>query len=909
MKQFTLNLFLKFIVFQILVNSIFTCGMLTHTEISHRGFHQFKPSSWKKIDYKQYIIENPSYFMAGSPFPDWGYACKFPSTAEDTHWPPFIHAYVNHLNSKYPSDSERRAQLISFLFGIESHGISDVVWHWGDEVPGSDEQGYLHSMGHMASDCKDEWTDCHTPGDAGGDFYLAYRGGLRWLSDYWTVPVPDLDSIYKEMGSPTNTKVMTECLMMLYTGARLESLVSVLVLPQYEKKAAFLTEDLDLWFHGGLDDMANHATWQWQNVINLIEEKNLLYEDSLKRREKLKYSKNIDMTRIVSKLLESEYYTSGKISSLFGMEKVLKENGDIEIRHNTNLLKQNEYELFKIVGLTLFPVSFGKNYNSIINYYNFSPIIKNYQGNNYNKPVESKDSNTNLKEKSPPIVQEFLKEKEIKNNLNFLDYNSINSTENINTAENYNLNFYDVFTSKQLLQIHKNKISGKTSFSYFGKSVTYGDFDGDGLEEMVVGAPGFGDFQRGGVYILEKNYTNSSNLKESFEYIINKLDEPILLGEEPYSRFGFSLATVDMNHDGIDDLVVSAPTFGKNGPSQSIEDYYIKDYHGKIYVYLGVKGQGIMKNAKPDLLIVDELPQRHANHTTNNTNEFSNKFFNLGFFLNSKDCNGDGYNDLLIGSPYSGQGGDKIGHVAAFYNPINPTNETNIIKIENAPFQMGGQSDYQEFGYSIDCHAGLILVGAPGSRFTSSKDYQASGEVIAYDLLTKQKNFTITSDKPQARFGASLDINSQNNLLAVGAPSFTVQEAFFDYHNGVVFLYSLDSLKTGNDYNNFKLKIHSHATRSRFGKSVKFVKDNLIIAAPKFSYNTDLIEAGKLFIYKNIQDKTGELTSDVADSVVEFSNPGSRLGDFITINKDESEIAISAPYTLADEFCGSLILI
>jgi len=61
---------------------------------------------------------------------------------------------------------------------------------------------------------------------------------------------------------------------------------------------------------------------------------------------------------------------------------------------------------------------------------------------------------------------------------------------------------------------------------------------------------------------------------------------PYLQGEDKYTRFGFKVVTVDINHDEYDDLVVSAPTYGEF-ESLDIEEYYCKDYYGKIYIYLG----------------------------------------------------------------------------------------------------------------------------------------------------------------------------------------------------------------------------------------------------------------------------------------------------------------------------------
>jgi len=70
------------------------------------------------------------------------------------------------------------------------------------------------------------------------------------------------------------------------------------------------------------------------------------------------------------------------------------------------------------------------------------------------------------------------------------------------------------------------------------------------------------------------------------------LGEPFALGPDPYSRFGYSLVKIDVNRDGIDDLVVSAPAHGKGGATD-IGDYYPKDYNGRLYVYLGQKGLGL----------------------------------------------------------------------------------------------------------------------------------------------------------------------------------------------------------------------------------------------------------------------------------------------------------------------------
>ena len=79
------------------------------------------------------------------------------------------------------------------------------------------------------------------------------------------------------------------------------------------------------------------------------------------------------------------------------------------------------------------------------------------------------------------------------------------------------------------------------------------------------------------------------------------------MGPHSYSRFGFALAVLDINQDGIDDLIVSAPAFGAGGPTgiyfNNYTSRYPKKYDGSVYIYLGVNGTGIPLGASPSLTI------------------------------------------------------------------------------------------------------------------------------------------------------------------------------------------------------------------------------------------------------------------------------------------------------------------
>jgi hypothetical protein len=92
-------------------------------------------------------------------------------------------------------------------------------------------------------------------------------------------------------------------------------------------------------------------------------------------------------------------------------------------------------------------------------------------------------------------------------------------------------------------------------------------------------------------------------------------------------------------------LAVSAPADGFFNKHATLDNYYPKIYYGRVYIYYGVSGLGIAKNAQPDLIIT----------TPTDTDDY---LFNLGLGLRVSDCNGDGIPDLLVQSPLSQQGLD-----------------------------------------------------------------------------------------------------------------------------------------------------------------------------------------------------------------------------------------------------------
>ena len=126
-------------------------------------------------------------------------------------------------------------------------------------------------------------------------------------------------------------------------------------------------------------------------------------------------------------------------------------------------------------------------------------------------------------------------------------------------------------------------------------------------------------------------------------------------------------------------------------------------YTGTVYVFYGVNQKGL--NSQPSLTI-------HGNGT----------YYNLGTSLLGADIDGDGFKDLIIGSPYAPEGGPQRGSVAVFLAKTQrePGSE---LSVHDADWLVVGEQDYSWFGYSMTVakiHGQFILlIGAPTFRYMS----------------------------------------------------------------------------------------------------------------------------------------------------------------------------------------------
>ena len=104
-------------------------------------------------------------------------------------------------------------------------------------------------------------------------------------------------------------------------------------------------------------------------------------------------------------------------------------------------------------------------------------------------------------------------------------------------------------------------------------------------------------------------------------------DMPLLAelsGEHPQSCFGYSVVSLDFNHDGYDDLIVYSMAYGhQNSQSPS---------RGKVYIYYG--GPEFSSASEPAMTLEGDYPEGEQRI--------------IGSIINPDDINGDGFDDLII---------------------------------------------------------------------------------------------------------------------------------------------------------------------------------------------------------------------------------------------------------------------
>jgi len=333
-------------------------------------------------------------------------------------------------------------------------------------------------------------------------------------------------------------------------------------------------------------------------------------------------------------------------------------------------------------------------------------------------------------------------------------------------------------------------------------------------------------------------------------------------------RFGASLALVDVNADGLLDLVVAAPQMG----------WDLLQYRGIIYIYFGQKvAQNTpIFNFKPDLII----------YSTHN-------FTNMGVTsLEAADIDGDGHPDLIIGCPYAsfydtnGNEYRQSGFVSIFLSSAfsflrRSTFSTNRIKVPlyidveaNASIVIRGSINYEWFGFHSAATQDLLLIGAPGSRVNKLISVgQLYGYSIKHLLELAKKNREIDGstsakfnlygqefDYLASSFALGFPTSKTNPALALASPQHLVSNPPFQLWQGgeVIVIENLHLLQGSYNISNIKTRarLFGNEQFARFGSVVQFIDldkdgyDELWASEPYREQSLNVVEVGITYMWR-----------------------------------------------------------
>jgi hypothetical protein len=373
----------------------------------------------------------------------------------------------------------------------------------------------------------------------------------------------------------------------------------------------------------------------------------------------------------------------------------------------------------------------------------------------------------------------------------------------------------DVVRYSKISNQNGNFGSPLSSNDQFGVSVTViGDINGDGVNDIAVGAPKETSLSGYGVlYVL---LMDTSGNVQSYKKLSQNLNG--ISNLDPGGQFGMSVECIgDVNNDGINDIAVG----------EHERSYGSSAFHGAIHIIcLDSTGTAISQN-----IISNTSGYGTGGLPIQGDSKFGREIAMLG------DINNDGYPDLAVSSFWESNGSsnyrkgsvwilflDQNQNVASYnkiYDGVSNfnSNQTNYSYLGSAVENIGDFNGDGKTDIAVGC-----LYDNDGGSYTGSVYFislDTNGSVLSYFKLSD--NTSGLNVQSGCNFGASIckigDIYGDGQYdIAVGAPRYGVE-------NGAVYILNFDTAKNFTSYDVIYHNDLGNTSGNRIGSALAYYND------------------------------------------------------------------------------------